>query len=61
VRATVCVFTPQGRALAAGFSNGLLENWDLTIMSKIYKYQLHDGMKYSLAFSYDGKILASCG
>lgn len=50
---------PQNRFLAAGHHNGQIEIWDIESHSLRTNLQAASGMVYSLAFSPDGRWLAS--
>jgi len=57
------MFTPDGRTLIAGRSDGLAEFWDVAGLRRIKTVRLHprDHTIYSLMISPDGRTLASTG
>ena len=54
-------FSPDGRTLAAGISDGAIVLWDVANREKIATLRGHTGWVGPLLFSPDGKTLASGG
>ena len=54
-------FSPDGACLAAGDSRGSLTLWELESCRAQSSWQAHDGWIRSVAFSADGRTLASAG
>src|SRR5205814_1070725 len=55
-------FSPDGRTLAAGNTDGTVRLWDVTSRRQIGDpLNGHDGVIHSVAFSGDGKTLATGG
>jgi WD40 repeat protein len=54
-------FAPDGRTLAAACANGAIRLWDLHTDQQVGGFRGHPGSVFALAFSADGKRLASTG
>lgn len=56
-------FSPDGKTIVSGDSNGSIHLWDMNTGTELYTYrEAHKGGKVTgLAFSPDGHILASSG
>lgn len=60
-RITCCKFHPGGRFFVTGGVDGNLIFWDNETWQKIYHIPGHKNTVWDIAFSQDGKYLASCG
>lgn len=58
-RAYSIAFSPDGKWLAVGRYDGLIEIWDIAKKRKIQTLTGHTGLVQCLAFSPDGNVLAS--
>jgi hypothetical protein len=54
-------FSPDGRTLAAGSWDGMLEVFDIATRKSLRQWPAHEGRIRALAFSADGRQLASAG
>ncbi|HEY1192354.1 MAG TPA: protein kinase [Gemmata sp.] len=54
-------FSPDGKRLAAGSPDGRVYLWDMTARRGAAVLEGHPGQVRDVAFSPDGKLLASCG
>jgi len=52
-------FSPEGRLLAAGGAEPIIQLWQMPDQRPIYTLKAHTSSIYGLAFSLDGKTLAS--
>jgi WD40 repeat protein len=59
--ATAVQFSPDGLVVAVSYENGFVRLWNWETSRKVGEFQKHTGPSPSLAFSSDGKLLASGG
>ncbi|KKQ10874.1 MAG: WD-40 repeat protein, partial [candidate division TM6 bacterium GW2011_GWF2_36_6] len=60
-RAGSIAFSPDGRLIAAGYSNGIVRLWDIIENKYIHEFSDHTDAITSIAFSPDGTRLAAAG
>jgi len=60
-RIATMAFSPDGRLLAVGTSNGLIQVWAFPSMTKLLEWRAHTGWVQSLCFSTDGQWIISGG
>jgi RNA polymerase sigma factor (sigma-70 family) len=53
-------FAPDGQALVSGGQDGMLRAWDVKDGQKLREWKAHRGQVTGVAFTPDGKTLASC-
>jgi WD40 repeat protein len=64
VLSLVAAFSPNGQQLAVGYENGAINRFDVTsgqLLNPITPMSRHTDIVYALAFSPDGRLLASSG
>jgi WD40 repeat protein len=54
-------FAPDGQAVVSGGQDGMLRAWDTSDGKKLREWKGHRGQVTGVAFTPDGKTLASCG
>jgi RNA polymerase sigma factor (sigma-70 family) len=57
--AFIAVYSPDGTKIAIGRDGGVFQVWDLTAGKEAFRCEVHKGRVHALAFSPDGRTLAS--